>query len=162
MPTTIARGGDAPFVHLQGRAVTPHRLLNILLVEDHQDTAQALCESLIARGHRVRVVSGVDAALREAASDPCELLISDIGLPDGSGIDVMRRIDPAPAVGAIAISGFGMEKDLLRSRKAGFNTHLTKPVDFAVLERAIAEMSNGRRRAPIVGGRPKRRRSRSR
>ena len=162
LPTTITRDADAPSVQSQRRAATPHRLLDILLVEDHQDTAQALCDSLIARGHRVRVVSGVDDALREAASDPCELLISDIGLPDGSGLDVMRRMEPAPTVGAIAMSGFGMEKDLLRSRKAGFNTHLTKPVDFAVLERAIAELSNGRRRARVVGGRPKRSRSRSR
>ena len=162
LPTTITRDTDPPSVHSERRAATPRRLLDILLVEDHQDTAQALCDSLIARGHRVRVVTGVDAALREAASDPCELLISDIGLPDGSGLDVMRRMDPAPTVGAIAMSGFGMEKDLLRSRKAGFNTHLTKPVDFAVLERAIAEMSNGRRRARVVGGPPLRGRSRSR
>lgn len=144
LPTTIGATAVAPAVPSLGRTATPRRL-NILLVEDHHDTAQALSESLTARGHRVRVAGGVDAALREAASDPCELLISDIGLPDGSGIDVMRRMTPAPSVGAIAMSGFGMENDLLRSREAGFTTHLTKPVDFAVLERAIADMSKGRR-----------------
>ena len=113
-------------------------------MEDHEDTARTLRDALVATGHRVRIVHGVEEALRAAAADPCEILISDIGLPDGSGIDVIRQISPAPRFGAIAMSGFGMDQDLTRSREAGFNRHLTKPVDLAVLERAINELSESK------------------
>lgn len=128
---------------------TLHRPLNILIVEDHQDTAQSLRETLVRQGHRVRVAAAVAAALHDAAADPCELLISDIGLPDGTGIDLLRRIQPTPTLGAIAMSGFGMEEDVARSHDAGFARHLTKPVDFVLLEETIAELSSGERR-PIA------------
>ena len=125
-------------------ADTRGRSLSILLVEDHEDTARTLGDALVATGHRVRIVHRVDEALRAAAADPCEILISDIGLPDGSGIDVIRQISPAPRFGAIAVSGFGMNQDLTRSREAGFDRHLTKPVDLAVLERAINELAESK------------------
>jgi CheY-like chemotaxis protein len=99
--------------------------LNILLVEDHADTAQVVFEFLTSRGHRVRLVHAVEEALRAAAGDRFEVLISDINLPDGSGLDLVRRIEPKPAIGAIAVSGFGMDEDLSRSRQAGFDQHLT-------------------------------------
>ena len=124
---------------------THRRRLNILVVEDHADTAQTLRESLVARGHRVRVAASVGAALREAAADPCEVVISDIGLPDGSGVDLIRQIHPLPTLGAIAMSGFGMEEDVARSRDAGFTRHLTKPVNFEILEETIAELSSAKR-----------------
>jgi signal transduction histidine kinase/ActR/RegA family two-component response regulator len=124
-----------------GQTGGDHRRLNILLVEDHEDTAHTLSESLASLGHRVRVAGSVGEALREAAADPCDLLISDIGLPDGSGVDLIRQIDPRPVLGAIAMSGFGMEEDLLRSRNAGFHHHLTKPVELSVLERVIAGLT---------------------
>lgn len=124
---------------------TPLRRLKILVVEDHEDTAQTLRASLVARGHRVRVAASLGVALREAAAYPCELLISDIGLPDGSGVDLLRRIRPLPTLGAIAMSGFGMEEDVARSHDAGFTRHLTKPVDFALLEETIAELSKEHR-----------------
>jgi len=147
LPTTTA---DAhPQASRSRQSVAPQRRLNILLVEDHEDTAQTLRESLAARGHRVRIAGAVGEALREASADPCELLISDIGLPDGSGIDLIRQIAPQPSVGAIAMSGFGMEEDLVRSRDAGFDRHLTKPVDFALLERAIADLLD--RDMPALG-----------
>lgn len=123
------------------RADARGRSLSILLVEDHEDTARTLRDALVATGHRVRIVHRVEDALRAAAADPCEILISDIGLPDGSGIDVIRQISPAPRFGAIAMSGFGMDQDLTRSREAGFDRHLTKPVDLAMLERAINKLA---------------------
>ena len=65
-----------------------------------------------------------------------DLLISDIGLPDGSGLDLMRPAPaPSSAVTGIALSGFGMEDDLRKSREAGFDAHLTKPINFQTLER---------------------------
>lgn len=117
----------------------------ILLVEDHADTARALLESLTSRGHEVTVVHSVADALRAAAADEVELLISDIGLPDGTGLDLIRQIEPRPSIGAIALSGFGMDADLKRSLKAGFARHLTKPVDARLLERTITELQNGTR-----------------
>ena len=143
LPTATADETETPSVDARPRETRHHRRLNILIVEDHDDTAQTLRQALVTRGHRVRVAAGVGAALLEAATDPCELLISDIGLPDGTGVDLLRQIQPSPTVGAIAMSGFGMEEDLVRSRNAGFTRHLTKPVDFRLLEETIAELASG-------------------
>jgi signal transduction histidine kinase/ActR/RegA family two-component response regulator len=114
--------------------------LRILVVEDHADTARALVETLTSRGNQVTVVHSVDDGLRAAAEGHFELLISDIGLPDGSGLDLIRRILPRPTIGAIALSGFGMDEDLKRSVEAGFNRHLTKPVDVGQLVHTINEL----------------------
>jgi CheY-like chemotaxis protein len=70
---------------------------------------------------------------------PFEALISDIGLPDGSGLDIAREIKAlTPEIKAIALSGYGTEVDILKSNHAGFNTHLTKPISFEELRRALA------------------------
>jgi CheY-like chemotaxis protein len=69
-----------------------------------------------------------------------EILISDIGLPDGTGLDLLRQIAPRPSLGAIALSAFGMDVDLARSRAAGFDVHLTKPITADELESAIDTM----------------------
>ena len=151
LPTATTSQGDSPSVDSRVREATHQPRLNILLVEDHEDTAQTLRDTLVGRGHRVRVAAAVGEALREAAADPCELLISDIGLPDGTGVDLLRRIQPLPTFGAIAMSGFGMEEDRVRSRDAGFARHLTKPVDFALLEETIAELSTEAQRSLGTG-----------
>lgn len=140
--TVTTAAGSAPSPDPRRRPLVVARPLNILLVEDHADTAQALRESLTASGHRVRVAPAVAVALQEAAVEPCELLISDVGLPDGTGVDLLRRITPPPSLGAIAMSGFGMEADLARSRDAGFSRHLTKPVDLSELEEIIGQLVN--------------------
>ena len=124
------------------RSFDDHRARHaqILLVEDHADTAAAVLASLSSRGHVVRVVHSVADALCAAAAEPVEVLISDIGLPDGSGLDLMRQISPRPSNGAIAISGFGMDDDVKRSLNAGFVRHLTTPVDMRELEDAIGAL----------------------
>ena len=109
-------------------------------MEDHADTADALRVLLTVRGYDVRIVHSVADALRAAAADRVDLLISDIGLPDGSGLDLMRQISPRPQMGAIALSGFGMEDDLRQSLDAGFVCHLIKPVDTRQLEATISDM----------------------
>jgi signal transduction histidine kinase/ActR/RegA family two-component response regulator len=164
LPATTINEASGPLVGAPPPAETSdRRCLDILLVEDHEDTAQTLRESLVAWGHRVRVADAVGPALREAAADPCEVLISDIGLPDGSGVDLIRQIQPPPTVGAIAMSGFGMEEDLTRSRDAGFTRHLTKPVDLALLEQAIADLADPGLRGPRPpAGRQRRPATRSR
>ena len=115
--------------------------LQILLVEDHADTAEAMAELLRLLGHRVTVAGGVAAALaaaeRAEREDGLDLLISDLGLPDGSGLDVMRRLSASRCLPAIALSGYGMEDDVRRSLEAGFGRHLTKPVSLQALEAAI-------------------------
>ena len=65
------------------------------------------------------------------------MLISDIGLPDGSGLDLIRQLRAKAPVKGIAVSGFGMEEDLSSSRRAGFSEHLVKPVDLMQLESTI-------------------------
>ena len=89
------------------------------------------------QGHDVRRAGTVAAALQAAQAEPFDLLISDIGLPDGSGLDLMRQLRLRHPMRGIALSGFGMEEDVRRSRAAGFDEHLTKPVSLDVLETTI-------------------------
>jgi len=104
------------------------RGLRILLVEDQEDSARLMQRILQRAGHQVIRAADVDTAWRAAQERGFDLLLSDISLPDGSGHDLMRRLRQAGPVRGIAISGFGMEADLARSRDAGFEAHLTKPV----------------------------------
>ena len=117
------------------RAVT--NPLNVLLVEDHEPTLRVLEKLLREIGHRVTGTASVTSALAAAAQDAFDLIISDLGLPDGSGLDVMRRLRHDFAGRAIALTGYGMDADVAASRAAGFVEHLTKPVDLAQLESAI-------------------------
>ena len=119
--------------------------LRILLVEDHADTAEAMADLLDVRGHRVTLAANVTAALTaaEAAGGGFDLVISDLGLPDGSGQDLMRELRRRWALPGIALSGYGMEEDLRRSREAGFALHLTKPVNLQALEDAIRRTVGG-------------------
>jgi CheY-like chemotaxis protein len=110
--------------------------LHILLVEDNEDTLRVMSRLLQRRGYRVSTASCL-AAAKEVAREPFDLLVSDIGLPDGTGLDLLRHLSVERPVPAIALSGFGMEEDLRKSREAGFLLHLIKPVDFPALEAAI-------------------------
>jgi PAS domain S-box-containing protein len=109
----------------------------ILLVEDHEDTAMIMSSVLRHQGHVVRRAASVAGALQAAQAEPFDLVISDIGLPDGSGLDLMRQLRLRQPVRGIALSGFGMEDDVRRSRDAGFDEHLTKPVSLEVLESTL-------------------------
>jgi CheY-like chemotaxis protein/nitrogen-specific signal transduction histidine kinase len=111
--------------------------LRVLLVEDHEPTLRALGRLLRQIGHTVTEVTTVASATATAAQDGFDLIISDLGLPDGSGLDVMRHLRDRYEGRAIALTGFGMESDIVASREAGFAAHLTKPVDLVTLEAAI-------------------------
>jgi signal transduction histidine kinase/ActR/RegA family two-component response regulator len=115
------------------------RKLRILLVEDHGDTARILSRLLETEGHEVRVGTTVQDGLKLAHEGEMDLIISDLGLPDGSGYDLMKQMR-AP-VAAIALSGYGAETDIRRSHEAGFSEHITKPVDFGRLLRAIDQVT---------------------
>ena len=120
--------------------------LAILLVEDHADTAMALADLMEVMGHRPIVAGSVQEALAAAEREggAIDLVISDLGLPDGGGHDLMRELVRRHGLSGIALSGYGMEEDVRQSLAAGFSRHLTKPVTMALLETAIAEAA-GRR-----------------
>ena len=116
--------------------------LSILLVEDHGDTARIMRQVLCSKGHHVQDAGDVATALRLAADHPFDLLLSDLGLPDGSGLDLMRTLRlRGLTLPGIALSGYGQEQDLKQSRAVGFTTHLVKPVKLSRLEEAIAQIA---------------------
>ena len=119
----------------------PHRAgaLDILLIEDHEDTAEVMSQLIRALGHEVAVAASVAGALALTTAQRFDLVVSDIGLPDGSGIDFIRAFRKDSAAPAIALTGFGTDDDVRRSIDAGFTAHLTKPVNFEQLERLIEE-----------------------
>ncbi len=117
----------------------PENCYRVLLVEDHQDTARALGRLLRGNGHDVQIVHSIADALEALRHKSVEVLVSDIGLPDGTGIDLIRQVRETHRLNipAIALTGFGMEEDVKRTRAAGFSDHLTKPVNLVKLEEAI-------------------------
>src|SRR6202158_1906164 len=119
-----------------------HSGLRILVVEDHADTAETLTMLLQANGHRVTVAGTVAAALAAVENSVPELLISDLGLPDGDGDDLMRTLARRhPGLRGIALSGYGMEADVAKTRAAGFAIHLVKPVTFENLQAAVQRLA---------------------
>lgn len=115
--------------------------LEILLVEDHDATRETLALLLRRRGHRVTQASCMKTARLAAKSQPYDLLMSDIGLPDGRGDELLKELRAEGfTTPAIALSGYGMETDLLRSKAAGFSVHLTKPVSIQELDRGLAKI----------------------
>jgi signal transduction histidine kinase/CheY-like chemotaxis protein len=109
----------------------------ILVVDDHIDTCTGMKMMLERRGYRVTVAHTADEAAGKAHHEEFDLVISDIGLPDRSGYELMRELSTTKALRGIALSGFGMENDVSRARAAGFSEHLTKPINFDRLDEAI-------------------------
>jgi HAMP domain-containing protein/signal transduction histidine kinase len=120
--------------------------MRILLVEDHEDTNRSLTSLLRRRGYHVESALTFQSALDISAKEQFDVLISDLGLPDGSGIDLIQKLASKPALG-IALTGFGMEQDIRKSREAGFQHHLVKPIDLNKLDSLIQE---GAARLPAV------------
>jgi CheY-like chemotaxis protein len=112
----------------------------ILLVEDHEDTARVMRRILETAGYAVAHASSVGAALELADQRKFDLVVSDVGLPDGTGLDLMRQLYHTQGLSGIALSGFGTDEDLAASKAAGFAEHLTKPVDWERLRDAIAQI----------------------
>ncbi|RIL07173.1 MAG: hybrid sensor histidine kinase/response regulator [Proteobacteria bacterium] len=112
------------------------RARTVLLVEDHCDTAEALAMSLRLRGYEVWVANGVAQAL-DAPLDAVDVLVSDLRLADGTGFDVIAALRARRPIPGVAMSGYGSESDRRRTRDAGFDAHLVKPVSIAALIAAI-------------------------
>jgi signal transduction histidine kinase len=113
------------------------RAFRILLVDDHEDTCKALERLLVWRGHLVAATHNMRSAMEAAGRNQFDLLISDIALPDGSGVELMSCLRAISGLRGIAISGFGMNGDIEKSLQAGFSEHLIKPVKLEKLEAAI-------------------------
>lgn len=131
-------------VRSEPSAARADRPLRILLVEDHADTAEAMADLLEGQGHQVTVAGSVSQGLAAAealgGAEGIDLLLSDLGLPDGSGHDLMRELVRRYGIRGIALSGYGMEEDIRKSMEAGFEKHLTKPVSLQALRSALQEV----------------------
>lgn len=114
----------------------------ILVVDDHDDTLRSMKLLLSRLGYEVLAAETMTEALEIAEHQHFDFLLSDIGLPDGSGLELLKRIRSTREVPALALSGFGMDEDIERSREAGFADHLTKPVSIDRLQAAIAELES--------------------
>lgn len=124
-------------------AAVRSQALSVLLVEDHEPTLRAMSKLLERMGHRVTSAATAQAALAAARQDGLDLLVCDLGLPDGSGLDVMRQLRRKFAGRAIALTGYGMEADIRASLAAGFAEHITKPVDSEALQAAMRRVAGG-------------------
>ena len=109
----------------------------LLLVDDHADTLKVMARLLKRRGYQVLLATDCRSALEAARQHPFDLIVSDLGLPDGSGLTLLGQLRQGRTVPAVALSGYGMEEDLQQSRAAGYDEHLTKPIDFPLLIRVI-------------------------
>jgi signal transduction histidine kinase/CheY-like chemotaxis protein len=112
----------------------------VLVVDDHADTCRGMKLMLERRGYQITVAHSADQAMEKAKRQEFDLLISDIGLPDRSGYDLMRELHQSKGLPGIALTGYGMENDVTRARAAGFSDHLTKPINFEQLEEAIQNL----------------------
>jgi PAS domain S-box-containing protein len=134
---TVAAAAAEPVAAPQIGGARDARLA-ILLVEDHVDTAEVMAQLMRSLGHEVTVASSVaDALAATQAAGSFDLIVSDIGLPDGTGIDFIGAFRQRSQAPAVALTGFGTDEDVRRCLAAGFTSHLTKPVNFGQLEALI-------------------------
>jgi signal transduction histidine kinase/CheY-like chemotaxis protein len=113
---------------------------HLLVVDDHHDTCIGMKMLLERRGYQITLAHTADQALEKAEAEKFDLLISDIGLPDRSGYELMQELRAKSKLRGIAMSGFGMENDILKARAAGFSEHLTKPINFDRLDETIRSL----------------------
>src|SRR3954465_11025803 len=117
--------------------MNPALVRQILLVEDDAETTRVMARLVLARGFPVVIARSLEEARRCAANGNIGFVISDVGLPDGSGCELMTELHQTWGLQGVAISGLGMEADLVRSREAGFVLHLIKPIQVTDLDRVL-------------------------
>jgi len=118
----------------------PPKPLRILLVEDHRDTRYMLSRLLTHFGHHVLTADNIRNALNIISSENVEVLLCDIGLPDGTGYEVIAEAKRKQRIKSVAITGFGTEEDIRRSKEAGFDLHLVKPIDLHELQEVLDQV----------------------
>jgi HAMP domain-containing protein/signal transduction histidine kinase/CheY-like chemotaxis protein len=131
-----SRAQIAPAV---SRTLAQRQSMRILLVEDHEDTNRSLTNLLRRRGYHVQPALNFQSAVDLSEKEEFDVLVSDLALPDGNGIDLMRKLSSKQPLFGIALTGFGMEGDIRRSREVGFKHHLVKPIDLNKLDALIQE-----------------------
>jgi PAS domain S-box-containing protein len=140
METSLLEG---PVLFLESEP-DPIKHVQVLLVEDHLDTAHVLGRILKNAGFDVSHAASVAEARALTGDRRFDILISDVGLPDGSGLELMKALRDAQGLSGIALSGFGTEEDVAASKEAGFAAHLTKPVDWERLRSEIDRLVVGK------------------
>ncbi len=116
------------------------RALRLLVVDDHEATRTVLARLLAGSGHQVTVAASHQEALAAFQAEHFDVLISDLGLPDGSGLDLLRTLQQQRPVPGIALSGYGMEEDHRSTTEAGFFAHLVKPVNIDQLRQLLFQI----------------------
>ena len=118
----------------------PVKPLRILVVEDHRDTRQVLSRLLTHFGHEISIADSTMKALEIIESKEFDVVLSDIGLPDGSGYDIISQAKLKQPLTGVALTGFDKAEDIRRSKEAGFDFHLTKPIDFHELRSVLDQV----------------------
>jgi CheY-like chemotaxis protein len=131
-------GEDRPAERASEGRVATHR--RVLLVDDHHDTCLGMKRMLERRGYHITIAHSAKQAVEKVRTQEFDLLISDIGLPDSSGYELMREVRLNKRLPGIALSGFGTEQDVNQAKEAGFAEHLTKPINFERLEKTIQNL----------------------
>jgi signal transduction histidine kinase len=140
LPRAKAAKDDGPKLV---ETLAPRKGLRLLVVEDHRDTLETLELLLRRHGYEVRTAASIEESLAVAKDYAFDVLVSDIGLPDGRGVDLLKKLEEMRGykLASVAMSGFGMDEDVERSREAGFAEHLVKPVEFPSLHQAIIRVA---------------------
>jgi CheY-like chemotaxis protein len=126
-----------------GKELTPEQKqqLSVLLVEDNTLTLRVMSRLFRDFGYDVTPAPDASAARDAAQAKRFDLVVSDLGLPDGSGLELMRELRDRYGLKGIALSGYGQSQDVMESRAAGFVEHLVKPIDFQRLEAAVRRVT---------------------
>jgi signal transduction histidine kinase len=133
---------DTPAEAASGSDLAPPltRALRLLVVEDHDATRTVLSRLLTRNGHKITTAATIQEALTAFAAEHFDVVISDLGLPDGSGLDLMRELLRQRPIFGIALSGYGMEDDVRQTKEAGYFAHLVKPVNLDQLRRLLFQL----------------------
>ena len=115
--------------------------LQILVVEDHGDTRRVLTALLGHFGHCISAADNVESALAFVRAKHFDAIVSDLALPDGSGCDVIREAKRRQQLTGVALTATNEDNDIARGRDAGFDYHLSKPIDFAQLREVLARIA---------------------
>jgi CheY-like chemotaxis protein len=151
LPLAVRPAEAQPLRQAATSAPAPVRRRRVLLADDNLDSAESLAALLRILGHDVIAAYDGHGAIAAARLHRPDLILLDIGMPDVNGYDVARHLRGDPGLDAttlIALTGYGSEDDRRRSRAAGFDGHLVKPIDFDELERLLAVFGRGDATAP--------------
>lgn len=139
-PVRAENGADGERPTVPEKKKPASRRHRLLVVDDHVDTCTGMRMMLERRGYDITVAHSAGQAVEKTQTQDFDLLISDIGLPDRSGYELMSELRQSKGLLGIALSGFGMETDVDKAHDAGFSEHLTKPINFDRLEQAIRHL----------------------